>query len=773
MRRKIIISLLALFTFFTVGAIIAALYVTNTSEELSRIVRLHQVENLRRALVISIQTVQSDLYAVHTPLAQKLDSIVHHVSSLEESARKCNACHHSPQLTKRINEIQILIQDYQTELSHYITASANKQRIETLGMEAASVGNRILVHTEEMSLTASEHLSQLTKDTMSKIRNVRVILFITLLSAFVLGFLVSVNLTRSITRPVNELVEATRVIASGSLGHEISYEGKTEFGELAKNFNAMSVALKEGYDSLEETNIELNKEIQERTRAEEKIEKAYRATRNILEKSPFGIYVVNERGEVEYVNPTMLVISGDEKNSFIGTNINQFPGYREYGISEKIKKALDGIPFFAGPIEYTSHLGNKTTIRNFIGIPLEEGDKNKALVFVEDVTDRIKLEEQLRHAQKMEAIGTLTGGLSHEFNNILTAIMGCSELFLDEIPENDPLREYPEMILASALKASNLTQSLLTYSRKHITKMDYVMISDVIRNINKIVAGLIGEDVELEVRNTGVEIVVMADRNQIEQVLMNLVSNARDAIPEGGKITIRSELIQIDETFIRANGFGRPGSYVRISVKDSGYGMDEKTREKIFEPFFTTKDVGKGTGLGLSMVYGIVEKHNGFIDVQSEPGQGAIFMIYLPSVKADMKMTEGEDRLYERGGKETILIAEDDDRVRMLLKTFLEKAGYKVIEAVDGDDAVDTFNYNSDTIDLVLCDVIMPKKNGKEIYDAITKTGRDVKVVFISGYTEKIIQEKGAVREGINFISKPVSKKVLLKTVRNVLDNNV
>jgi CheY-like chemotaxis protein len=236
---------------------------------------------------------------------------------------------------------------------------------------------------------------------------------------------------------------------------------------------------------------------------------------------------------------------------------------------------------------------------------------------------------------------------------------------------------------------------------------------------------------------------------------------------------MRSEALDIDKEFIRDHGFGRSGSYVRISVEDTGEGMDERTREKIFEPFFTTKDVGKGTGLGLSMVYGIIEKHKGFMDVRSEPGKGTVFMVYLPSVEAGVKTLETGRNSYQKGGTETILIAEDDDRVRVLLAILLERAGYTVIEAVDGDDAVNKYTENKNTIDLVLCDVIMPQKNGKEVYDEIVKINPDAGVVFMSGYSEKIIQEKGIVNEGLNLVSKPVSRDKLLETVRNALDDRM
>jgi PAS domain S-box-containing protein len=769
MRRKIILSLLALFIFFSAGAAVAVLYIKNISSELGHLITLHQIENLRRGLVINVQTVQSDLYSVHTPLAHKLDSIINNVTDLERSAKVCNSCHHPPDLAKKIGTVQLLIQDYQEELSHYITASANKERIERIGLRAASIGNKILVNTEEMSLIASKKLGELTSEAMARMKNVRIILFVTLISAFILGLLVSVNLTKSVTRPIRELVSATRIIASGSIGHETSYMDRTEFGELARNFNIMSAALKEGYDNLEAANMELQREVTERQRAEEGIEKEYHKTQNILERSPFGIYVVNGDGNVDYANPAMLELSSDEPDKFVGINIFDFSTYSQLGIDKKIKAALRGEPFYMGPVEYP---GSRTTIRNFIGMPLDEDDERKVLVFVEDITERDKLEEQLRHAQKMEAIGTLTGGLAHEFNNIMTAIIGSAELFLEDVEKDDPLREYPEIILASALRAANLTQSLLAYSRKQITNKWMFSISAVINNVRRIISGFISEAIKVDITESKDEVMIMADSNQIEQVLMNLVTNACDAMPDGGKLTIGTDRIEIDDDFIRTHGYGEPGAYARISVSDTGSGIDEETQEKMFEPFFTTKDVGKGTGLGLSMVYGIIERHNGYINLLSKPGEGSTFQIYIPEVRAGVEEVETEDQSIQTDGKEIILLAEDDLRVRQLLRTSLEKAGYGVIEAIDGEDALRKFMKKSDSIDMLLTDVIMPGKNGNEVYNEIVKVKPDMKVIFMSGYADRLLHEKGISSDNINFLHKPVPRKKLLRRLREVLDND-
>ncbi len=262
----------------------------------------------------------------------------------------------------------------------------------------------------------------------------------------------------------------------------------------------------------------------------------------------------------------------------------------------------------------------------------------------------------------------------------------------------------------------------------------------------------------------------MADSTQIEQVLMNLATNARDAMPGGGTLIIKTDLASFDSEYIKLHGYGKPGNYALISVEDTGTGIDEKIRERIFEPFFTTKEVGKGTGLGLAMVYGIIKQHEGYINVYSVKNKGTTFKIYLPLIKSTTENIKDIDKYYNTGGSETILVAEDDSLVRNLSRKILEKAGYHVIEALDGEDALNIFKEKNKEIQLLLLDVIMPKKNGRECYDEMKKIKPDVKVIFMSGYTADIIHKKGIIEEGIELLLKPISPNELLRKVREVLD---
>lgn len=410
------------------------------------------------------------------------------------------------------------------------------------------------------------------------------------------------------------------------------------------------------------------------------------------------------------------------------------------------------------PVETEDEIGNLAKAFNIMTESLAKREAEKA-----------QLEEQLRQAQKMEAIGTLAGGIAHDFNNILTAIIGFGSLLQMKMDKSTPSRVHVDQILASAERAASLTQSLLAFSRRQVIIPKPLNLNETIMNIKKLLSRLIREDIEFQLQLTSEHLIVMADSGQMDQVLMNLVTNARDAMPDGGVLTIATEAVALPQEFSKTHDTGRPGRYALLSVTDTGVGMDEKTKERIFDPFFTTKEVGRGTGLGLSMIYGIIKQHEGYIDVSSTPDRGTTFRLYLPLIESTLEKEQARTLQLPKGGTETVLIAEDDTIVRMFSKEILEFKGYTVIEAIDGVDAVRKFNKNKQKIQLLLLDVIMPKKNGKEVYNEIVKIRPDIKALFVSGYTSDIIQQKGML-EGINFIPKPVSAEVLLQKVREVLD---
>jgi len=406
-------------------------------------------------------------------------------------------------------------------------------------------------------------------------------------------------------------------------------------------------------------------------------------------------------------------------------------------------------------------------------VPLidQSGAMEGIIQIIRDTSAHRRLEQQFRQAQKMESIGTLAGGIAHDFNNILSAILGYGELALEDLADDSPARKSVHTIIEAGLRASHLTKDLLLFSRKQVSDKQPVDVNAIVTKVEKFIRRIIGEDIQCEARLASRPLVILADGHQIEQVLMNFATNARDAMPRGGYFTIATTCLQIDQAFISAHGFGSPGPYVLITVSDTGKGMEKETAEKIFEPFFTTKEMGKGTGLGLAVVYGIIQEHQGYINVYSEPEKGTVFRVYLPLIdKTEKPVPEQAAQDKPRGGKETILLAEDEVTVRRLFITVLEQGGYTVIEAVNGEDAVRKFEANKEHINLLLFDLVMPKMNGKLALEAIRGLKPDIKGIFVSGYAPENIQQRDLFDLHTEVLFKPVSPKELLKTVRKVLD---
>lgn len=400
----------------------------------------------------------------------------------------------------------------------------------------------------------------------------------------------------------------------------------------------------------------------------------------------------------------------------------------------------------------------------------ENGSPKYFISVIEDITTRKRLEEQLLQSQKMEAIGQLAGGIAHDFNNILSVIIGYGNLAQISMQTDNPQKTHIDQIISASEKAAQLTRSLLAFSRKQEMKQQSLELNCLIENAAKLLKRVIGEDIQLETVIHQGKLFVNADGGQIDQVLMNLATNARDAMPSGGRFSIATDLMEMDSTFVARHGFGRPGRYALINVSDTGKGMDASTVKRIFDPFFTTKESGRGTGLGMSIVYGIISQHNGFIQVYSEPGIGTTFRLYLPLIESCDVAAATVPAKLPRGGTETILLVEDDQAVRELETSVLEGFGYKVLIAGDGLEAVETFRSQADSIDLVLLDMVMPKMNGSEACREIRALRPGMRVLFISGYTADHIAERGLKEEGVELVMKPVSPPELARKVRELLD---
>lgn len=510
-------------------------------------------------------------------------------------------------------------------------------------------------------------------------------------------------------------------------------------------------------------------------RAEEALLEKEERWQFAIEGSNDGVWDRNIRtGEVFFSRrwKEMLGFSEDE----VGNGVDDWMSRIHRGdlplVKTELEKHFRGVtPYYSAEYRMWCKDGSFKWIlaRGKVIARAEDGRPLRFVGTHTDMTERKNLEAQLYQAQKMEAVGQLAGGVAHDFNNILTAIIGFSHLILMKTAEDDPLRHYVGQIRAAAEKAADLTQGLLTFSRKQVMVPRVVDLNETVTNLEKMLRRLISEDIELSINTHVGQLNVMADRGKLEQVLMNLATNAKDAMPKGRTLSITTSSVTLNGRYPHPFGLGAVENCACISVGDTGCGMDDETRKRIFEPFFTTKEVGKGTGLGLSIVYGIVKHHNGYIDVFSEPGKGTIFNICLPLAEVRNPEPPMGERTAPTGGTETILLAEGDPAVRDFHRTLLEEWGYTVIEAADGEEAMDKFAEYDAGIDLLVFDMVMPKMSGRDAYEFIRKTRPGVKVIFLSGYSADYLKDSAIVRKNESFLSKPVDPDELLNKVRKAL----
>lgn len=510
-------------------------------------------------------------------------------------------------------------------------------------------------------------------------------------------------------------------------------------------------------------------DITDRLKTEEELKRLSTA----IEQSAEDVIITDLDGVIQYVNPAFEKITGYSREEAIGQTPRIVKsGAHDETFYDNLWKTIKGGMVWTGQVTNRRKDGSliqeAAIISPFIN---SSGQLTGYIALKRDITEEAKLQSQLWQAQKMEAVGTLAGGIAHDFNNILTVIMGFGTILQLNMQQSDPLKHYVDQILSSAEKATNLTRSLLAFSRKQPITLAPINLNDCIKGTEKLLKRLLTEDIELSISLVPEDVIVLADATQVDQILFNLATNARDAMKNGGALTIETRLFDMESRFVESHGFGIPGKYARLIVSDTGSGMEESTRERLFDPFFTTKEPGRGTGLGLATVYGIVKQHKGYIDVRSEPQKGTTFFIYFPVAK---DIAQKEPQVFSESpvantGTETILVAEDDTGVRLLLTEILTHHGYTVLEAVDGQDAIDIFMRHPD-VDLMVLDSVMPRKNGRETYDAIRNMNMPVKVLFMSGYTKDIILDKGVEEGQVDFIAKPIVPDDLLAKLREVLD---
>ena len=526
------------------------------------------------------------------------------------------------------------------------------------------------------------------------------------------------------------------------------------------------------------------RDITERKQAEEALRSSEMRYRTILENTEEGYYEVDLAGNLTFFNDSVCRLYGYPREELIGMNNRQYTSqdtakkvFQEYNQVYKT-----GIPRRLYDFELVLKDGSKRYVE--VSILLQRDSSGEPIGFrgiVRDITERKRadeemksLQEQLRQSQKIEAIGLLAGGIAHDFGNLLAIIQGYSELALLKLPKENPVTKDIEEVTKAGLRAKDLIGRLLAFSRRQIFETSVLDLNAILRDLEKMLRRIIGEDIELVTLLASDLGKVEADPGQIEQILLNLAVNAKDAMPSGGKLTIETTNIDLDKTYARSHTAVKPGCYVMVSVSDTGIGMTPEVKERVFEPFFTTKEIGKGTGLGLSTVYGIVKQSGGNIWAYSEPGYGTTFKIYLPRVDETLKQA-GEKKVLEElpRGNETVLVVEDEENVLKLVLQILKEQGYNALEAPRGSDAMLISEQHEGPIHLMVTDVVMPGMNGQELAKRLAPFRPEMKVLYMSAYPNNTIVHHGVLEKGANFIQKPFTVAVLARKVRQVLDSKI
>jgi two-component system cell cycle sensor histidine kinase/response regulator CckA len=520
----------------------------------------------------------------------------------------------------------------------------------------------------------------------------------------------------------------------------------------------------------------VNRDITERKKAQEALSRSEASFRSLVEGAPHGIYRATMTGQFMEVNPAFQRMLGYDSaqelfDADLATQVFRNPAdyqrMNELLAESKVMKDIE--------MDWKRPSGEPIVVRcSGHRVEGKDGGLDYFEVFAEDVTERRTLERQLRMAQKMEAIGRLSGGIAHDFNNLLGVIIGYSGVLKKSLDNSQPAYEFATEIEKAGQRAASLTRQLLAFSRQQVLSPSVLSLNSLVSDMEKMLPRLLGEDINVSLSLSPELGNVKADQSQIEQVIMNLAVNARDAMPSGGKLHVQTANIEMDHAFTRDHPGSKRGSYVMLAIADTGTGMTAETVAHIFEPFFTTKGVGEGTGLGLATVYGVVKQSNGYIWVDSAVGKGSTFQIYLPrhaDEAQDPVAKPDVESIEKPQGSEMILLVEDADPLRKLAQAFLESSGFRVLSAPNGEAALEIAARHSGVFDLLLTDVVMPGMNGRALAEQLCRLRPGLKVLFMSGYTDSFIAGHGVLQQGTNLLHKPFTEEILIRRVRETLDS--
>ncbi len=637
MKKRITIAFILIFSLFLAGSTVMIYNLVRTTGNLRYLIGLHEIEDIRQDLFSSIQKVSAYVYGTSMVFTSHLDEVIDNTNKMHNAIRRCSECHHDPGVEAELIETTQMVDLFEEQLSYLITIVADVERRHNKQEEVLQASTDILNRVQEMVIRAGRSIDRKTVQAMDELNRMYILIGITLLATIITAVLIAHYLVRSITRPIDALVDSARRIADGKWGYQTDFKGADEFQELINSFNTMSRSLAH------------KKELEQR--------------------------------HLEELRST---------------------------------------------------------------------------------------QQQLIEAEKLTALGTMAGGIAHDFNNILCGMIGHLNVLARQIPPDDEHRKTIDTIEQAGFRAAELVKQLLTFARQKPLQIAPVDLNKCINGVRRLIKDSFDDNVTINFEPGKNLPLVYGDAGQLEQVFINLCLNARDAMPDGGTIAITTSAADLDDTFRARHHDAETGPYVVVTVRDTGTGINEKILPRVFDPFFTTREVGKGTGLGLAMVYGIVKNHDGFCLIESSPGRGTTFTIYLPAGEGkEAGITDPAPETSLKG--RTILIVDDEEIVTSMLQDWLEDLGCKTLTARNGKEAVEIYRDGTDTIDLVILDIIMPVMNGRETCRELMKLNPRVRVLVSSGYIMNAETQEILNMGARGFLQKPFNMETITAKLKEIL----
>ena len=806
MKKYIITSFVFIFIIFGIGSGVMIYHLLKTTSNLRYLISLHEIKDIRQALSFSFQKIQTYTFSSPSYFADHLDEIIVNAELVNKTVEQCHDCHHAPKIEAELDDVTARILEYQEQLSFLITAVAEGEHRREHQLKVLEQGNFILNQVQGMVGRAADTLNTRTGLAMRRIDESYLILTVTLLLTFLVAVIVARFLTRRITIPIDELNTAATRITEGKLGYLAEYKGGREFKQLINTFNSMSSSLaqqentiRSSLEKLHQLNL-ITLPLHAAQDMSTILANLSSGINGLIGADYIGILVPDEKGDQyifylfdtkpENTEPEPVKLTSTEvlyafrrtkEKSLLDNAVHETP---DWPFAEKLPVIKADSLMLAWMQSKNTVNGALLCINNKDGAFSEEDFTilgimaNNMSVALENIRlleeaqlhmeELKKTQRQLIEAEKHTALGTLAGGVAHDFNNILCGMIGYVALLKrNQDPEGKDYQML-DSIEKAGYRAANLTKKLLTFSHQEIMDLRPIDVNQHIENVVNILQNTISKLIIIRLDLGDSLPQILSDPAQLEQIIMNLCVNARDAMPAGGRILIKSESVIVDQKFCKENLEARPGPYIKITVSDQGQGIDSEILPRIFDPFFTTKEFGKGTGLGLAMVYGIVKSHKGFITVASSPGQETTFSVYLPEA-APIKAEEVPPEISEQDLEANILIVDDEELVSLMLAEHLRNLGCQTYQARNGQEALDIVSKHRDKLDLIILDINMPVMDGKTAYEKMMALKPNLKVLVASGYSLNGVAKEILAKGADGFVQKPYSLENLTSKIRQVL----